>query len=353
MRLGCLQYFRHPNRSFYKNVMKATQIVLASRPMGIPSFENFRFEEIELPGPGSDEVLIQPVYISVDPYMRNRMNDVKSYTPPFELNQPISGGVVGRVLESKSQKFVVGDMVQANLPWTTKIISKADRLLKIDVNRAPASFYLGVLGMPGLTAYFGMTDIGRPKAGETVVISGAAGAVGIVAGQIARNLGCRVVGLAGSDDKVKLLKEQFGFDAAINYKTSKNLRKDIKATCPNEIDVYFDNVGGEISDAVFANLSFKSRVIVCGQISLYNETRMQLGPRFLPVILTKSVLVKGFIVNDYTEKFPEGIAELNTWVRDGKLTFKETIVKGFDRLPEAFLGLFAGQNQGKMLVQVE
>lgn len=333
--------------------MKATQIVLASRPMGIPSFENFRFEEIELPVPGNDEVLVQPVYISVDPYMRNRMNDIKSYTPPFELNQPISGGVAGRVLESKSPKFAVGDMVKATLPWATKIICKAESLAHINTTRIPASYFLGVLGMPGLTAYFGMIDIGKPKAGETVVISGAAGAVGIVAGQIAKNMGCRVIGLAGSDEKVKILKEQFGFDAAINYKTSKNLRKDIKAACPNEVDVYFDNVGGEISDAIFANLNFKSRVIVCGQIALYNETRMQLGPRFLPVILTKSVLVKGFIVNDYTDQFPEGIAQLTKWVNDGKLTFKETIVKGFDRLPEAFLGLFAGQNQGKMLVQVE
>ena len=333
--------------------MKASRIVLASRPMGIPSFENFRFEEIELPALNEDEVLIQPVYISVDPYMRGRMNDVKSYTPPYQLNEPIAGSIVGKVIESKSDNLKPGDLVNANLPWATKIIHKSHGLFKIDPNSAPPSYYLGLLGMPGLTAYFGLLDIGRPKEGETVLISGAAGAVGIVAGQIAKLKGCHVVGLAGTDDKVKLLKEQLGFDTAINYKASKNLRKDIKAACPNDVDVYFDNVGGEISDAVFANLNFKARVVVCGQISLYNETRMQLGPRFLPIILTRSAMVKGYIVRDYTDRYHDGILQLTNWYREGKLTYKETFVKGFDRLPEAFLGLFAGQNQGKMLVQVE
>jgi NADPH-dependent curcumin reductase CurA len=333
--------------------MKATQIVLASRPVGIPAFENFKFEVIELPELKEGEVLIQPTFISVDPYMRGRMNDAKSYTPPYQVNEPILGGIVGLIIESRNSRFKSGDMVQGTLPWATRIILDGKGIQKIDTSFAPASYYLGILGMPGLTAYFGLLEIGQPKPGETIVISGAAGAVGTVVGQIAKIKGCHVVGIAGTDDKVKLLKEQFGFDEAINYKSSKNLRKDIKAACPTDVDIYFDNVGGEISDAVFANLNFKSRVIVCGQISLYNETRMQLGPRFLPIVLTRSILVKGFIVRDYADHFPEGIKQLSTWVRDGKLTYKETIVKGFDRLPEAFLGLFAGQNQGKMLVQVE
>jgi NADPH-dependent curcumin reductase CurA len=334
--------------------MKATQVVLESRPLGIPSFDNFRFEEIEIQPLKDGEILIQPIYISVDPYMRGRMNDVKSYVSPYEVNKPITGGIVGRVAESKNSLYSPGDIVQGNtLPWVTKIIHEGKGLQKINPDIAPISYYLGILGMPGLTAYFGLLDIGQPKSGETVVISGAAGAVGSVVGQIAKIKGCKVVGLVGSEEKVKLLKEQFGFDVAINYKSSKNLRKDIKAACPNDIDIYFDNVGGEISDAVLPNLNFKSRLAVCGQISLYNETRMQLGPRFLPIILTRSILVKGYIVNEYSERFPEGIQQLTEWVTEGKLKFKETFVKGFDKLPEAFLGLFSGQNQGKMLVQVE
>lgn len=334
--------------------MKVTQIVLESRPLGTPSFDNFKFEEIELQPLRNSEILIQPIYISVDPYMRGRMNDVKSYVPPYELKKPITGGIVGRIIESKNNHYNTGDIVQdTNLPWMTKIIHDGEGLQRIDPNIVPISYHLGILGMPGLTAYFGLLDIGQPKPGETVVISGAAGAVGSVAGQIAKIKGCRVVGLAGSEEKVKLLKEQFGFDVAINYKSSKNLRKDIKEACPNDIDIYFDNVGGEISDAVLPNLNFKSRLVVCGQISLYNETRIQLGPRFLPIILTRSILVKGYIVNDYSEKFPEGIQQLTEWFTEGKLHFKETYVKGFDKLPEAFLGLFSGQNQGKMLVQVD
>lgn len=333
--------------------MKITQIVLASRPIGVPSFENFRFEEVELRSISDGEIMIKPAYISVDPYMRGRMNDTKSYAPPYQLNEPIKGDIIGSIVESKSNKFKVGDTVLGTLPWATFIIQDDTQLKKIESSDIPASYYLGVLGMPGLTAYFGMMEIGRPKEGETVLISGAAGAVGSTAGQIAGIKGCAVVGLTGTEEKVKLLKEHFGFHEAINYRSSKNLRKDIKAKCPNDVDIYFDNVGGEISDSVFANLNFRSRVVVCGQISLYNETRMQLGPRFLPIILTRSMLVKGFIVRDYEEQYAQGIQQLTAWVREGKLTTKETIVKGFDRLPEAFLGLFAGQNQGKMLVQVD
>lgn len=333
--------------------MKATQIVLASRPIGAPSFENFRYEEVELPNLNEGEVLIKPAYISVDPYMRGRMNDVKSYAPPYQLNEPIQGAIIGSIVESKSNIFKVGDTIQGTLPWATQIVQADSGLHKIESSDIPASYYLGILGMPGLTAYFGFLDICKPQEGETILISGAAGAVGSTVGQIAKIKGCRVVGLAGTDDKVKLLKEHFGFDMAINYKSSKNLRKDIKAVCPNDVDMYFDNVGGEISDTVFANLNFKSRVAVCGQISLYNETRMQLGPRFLPIILTRSILVKGYIVRDYEAQYAQGIQQLTAWVREGKLTTKETIVKGFDRLPEAFLGLFAGQNQGKMLVEID
>lgn len=330
--------------------MKATQIVLASRPTGIPSFENFRLENIVLPELTAGQILIQPCFISVDPYMRGKMNDLKSHPASFKENEPITGGIVGLVLESKSSQYTPGNIVKGTLPWATKIIHQDKGIQKIETNLIPISYHLGILGMPGLTAYYGLLRVGQPKPGETVFISGAAGAVGSVVGQIAKINGCRVVGLTGSDDKVKLLKEHFGFDAAINYKTSKNLRKDIQVACPNDIDIYFDNVGGEISDAVFTALNYNSRVIICGQISLYNETRMQMGPRILMLILNKCILVKGFNVDDYSAEFPDGVQQLYSWVEEGKLRFKETIVKGFDRLPEAFLGLFAGQNQGKMLV---
>jgi NADPH:quinone reductase len=209
------------------------------------------------------------------------------------------------------------------------------------------------MGMPGLTAYFGITDIGKPKKGETVVISGAAGAVGIVAGQIAKIMGARVVGIAGSDEKCIMLKDHFGFDEAINYKTAKAMRKVIASVCPDGVDVYFDNVGGEITDAVINNLNFHSRIALCGQISLYNSTEIPTGPVILPRLLTRSVLLQGFIVSNYSNRFDEGFSHLSQWVTEGKLKYTETIIKGFDKLPDTFLGLFSGQNSGKMLVEVE
>ncbi|GAB2530336.1 NADP-dependent oxidoreductase [Rufibacter soli] len=332
--------------------MEVTQIVLASRPKGNPTPENFRFEKTALPEVQEGQVRLEPLYISVDPYMRGRMNDAKSYTPPFQVDAPLEGGVVAKVLESKSEHLAEGDVVLGALPWATQTIADAKKLQKIDTNLAPASYYLGILGMPGLTAYFGLLDIGQPKEGETVVVSGAAGAVGVVVGQIAKLKGCRVVGLAGSDEKAQLLKKEFGYDEVINYKTTQNLRADLKAACPNGIDVYFDNVGGEITDAVISLINFHARLAICGQIAHYNDEKPQMGPRFLPLILTRSALIKGFIVSNYHARFPEAMQELATWVKEGKLHYQETIVEGFDKLPEAFLGLFTGQNQGKMLVKV-
>jgi NADPH-dependent curcumin reductase CurA len=207
--------------------------------------------------------------------------------------------------------------------------------------------------MPGFTAYFGIMEIGKPKKGDTVVVSGAAGAVGIVAGQIAKLQGAKVIGIAGSDDKCRLLKEQFGFDEAINYKTSKSIRKELAVICPEGIDVYFDNVGGEITEAVVANLDFHARIALCGQISQYNNTKPSVGYSFLPHLLTRSVMLQGFIVSNYSDRFGEAIAHLTQWLKDGKLKYAETIIEGFDKLPDAFLGLFSGNNQGKMLVKTE
>lgn len=331
--------------------MEIQQIVLASRPKGLPTKENFRTETIALSELKNDEVLVQGLFYSVDPYMRGRMNDAKSYSPPFQLDAPISGGVVAEVVQSKSADFKEGDVVLGMLPWATQSIASSKDLRKIDTSLAPGSYYLGILGMPGLTAYFGLIDIGKPKSGETVVISGAAGAVGIVVGQIAKLKGCKVVGIAGSDDKIKMLKDEFHFDEVINYKTTDNMGEAIKNACPDGVDIYFDNVGGEISDAVVANINFHARIALCGQISLYNSTEKPMGPRLQPMLLTRSVLMQGFIVSNYQSRFPEAIVQLSQWVKEGKLSYKETIMDGFDQLPEAFIALFAGGNTGKMIVK--
>lgn len=331
--------------------MNTKQIVLASRPNGTPTTDNFRIENVELPVLKENELLLQGKYYSVDPYMRGRMNDAKSYVAPFNVGQPIEGSVVAKVIVSKSPDFKTGDIVLGALPWSEQIISTASGVKKIDISIAPASYYLGILGMPGLTAYFGLMDITKPKAGETVVVSGAAGAVGVVVGQIAKIQGCRVIGIAGTDDKIKLLKESFGFDEAINYKTTVDIKQAIAKLCPNGVDIYFDNVGGAIADAVISNLNFNARIALCGQISLYNSTEVPVGPRLQPMLLTKSVLMQGFIVSNYQSRFPEGIHQLAQWLSAGKLKFTETILHGFHQLPVALIGLFKGENTGKMVVE--
>jgi NADPH:quinone reductase len=333
--------------------MNSSQFVLASRPLGFPSSENFRIEKTVLNELKDNEVLLKSWYISVDPYMRGRMNSIKSYAASFEVDQPIIGGVVAKVIESKSKTVLKGDIVVGMLPWATYCIEKSENLRKIDIRKVPPGYYLGILGMPGFTAYFGMMEIGKPIKGETVVVSGAAGAVGIVAGQIAKIQGSRVIGITGSDEKCRLLKEQFGYDEAINYKTSKSVRKEIAILCPEGVDVYFDNVGGEITDAVVANLDFHARIALCGQISQYNNTKPPVGPSILPILLTRSVMLQGYIVRNYSDRFGEAITHLSKWMEDGKLKYTETIIEGFDNLPVAFLGLFSGKNQGKMLIKTE
>ena len=331
--------------------MNTQQIILASRPVGLPTLDNFRFENVVLPDLQEGEVLLEGLYYSVDPYMRGRMNDSKSYVPPFAVDQPITGTVIGKVTMSKSADLKQGDIVSGHLPWREQTVVAAKGLSIIDETIAPISYYLDVLGMTGLTAYFGLVDIGKPKAGETVVVSGAAGAVGLVVGQIAKIYGCRVVGIAGTDEKIKLLKDKFGFNDAINYKTVTDLKKAISTACPKGVDIYFDNVGGEISDAVISNINFHARIPLCGQISLYNSTEIPVGPRLQPMLLTRSVMMQGFIVGNYQSEFPEGIKHLAKWLKEGKIIFDQTIVHGFDQLPTALLGLFKGANIGKMLVQ--
>ncbi len=333
--------------------METVQFVLASRPLGLPTSENFRKEKTVLKDLNDNEVLLKSWYLSVDPYMRGRMNSVKSYAASFEVDQPIKGSVVAKVIESKSKTLIADDVVVGTLPWATYSIEKAENLRKVDVQKVPPGYYLGILGMPGITAYFGMMDICKPVKGDTVVVSGAAGAVGIVAGQIAKLNGTRVIGIAGSDDKCRLLKEQFGYDEAINYKTSKSLRKELAILCPDGIDAYYDNVGGEITEAVAANLDFHARIALCGQISQYNNSKPYIGYSILPHLLTRSVMLQGFIVSNYSNRFGEAVSQLTKWLNEGKLKYIETILEGFDKLPEAFLGLFQGTNKGKMLVKTE
>lgn len=331
--------------------MKTRQIVLASRPQGPPTIDNFRIEEIELPALNEDEVLLQGLYYSVDPYMRGRMNDSKSYISNFEINQPISGGVVAKVIQSNVASIKTGSYVMGRLPWCEKINAPVKLLQVINVDIAPPSYYLGILGMPGLTAYFGLLDICKPKAGETGVISGAAGAVGIVAGQLAKIQGCHVIGITGSDEKSNLLKSAFGFDETINYKTTPDIKEALDKACLIGVDFYFDNVGGEISDAVLSLINTQARIAVCGQISLYNATEIPLGPRLQPLLLSRSALMQGFLVNNYQDRFGEGVQRLSKWIKEGKIQYRETILKGFDQLPIAFIGLFKGDNIGKMIVE--
>ena len=334
------------------------KIILAGRPQGMPTVDNFRIVDAEMPQPAEGETLVRTLYLSVDPYMRGRMNEGKSYVEPFELNEVITGGVVGEVVESRSGNFQAGDIVAGYLGWELYQVAKGDRatptsITKVDPALAPVTTALGLLGMPGLTAYFGLLDIGRPAAGETVVVSGAAGAVGLVVCQIAKLKGCRVVAVAGSDEKNEYLTNDLGVDAAVNYKTAGDLRQSLKDACPEGVDVYFDNVGGPISDSVLTLINHGARIVICGQISLYNlEWSDTFGPRAQLPLLVKSASMQGFIVSDYAARFAEGMGQLARWLGEGKLKNAESIIEGFENAPRAFLGLFAGENTGKQLVRV-
>ncbi|MDX6713212.1 MAG: NADPH:quinone reductase [Blastocatellia bacterium] len=328
------------------------KIVLASRPAGMPTLENFRFEEEVVPEIQDGEVLVRTLYLSVDPYMRGRMSDRKSYIPPFVVNQVILGGAIGEVVATKSPAFRIGDIVTGMLGWQLYSVAKAEQLRKVDPRVAPVSTALGILGHTGLTAYFGLLDIGKPQPGETVVVSGAAGAVGTVVCQIAKLKGCKVVGIAGSDEKNKYLKEELGVDATINYRTVTDIRQAIIDACPKGVDIYFDNVGGEISDAVIQQINHGARIPLCGLISQYNLETPESGLKPQPYLLINSALMQGFIIIDYIPRFTEGVVQMAEWLKAGKLKYAEHVVDGFENTPEAFLGLFKGENLGKQLVKV-
>jgi len=311
-------------------------IILESRPVGKPKLSDFKTTHDEIPHLETGEILLKSSYISVDPYLRGRMSDAKSYAVPFQLHQPISSGIIVEVIESNHKGFSKGDYVSGLLQWKEYQKTDGSGLLKVDPAKAPLSAYLGVLGMTGLTAYLGLTEIGKPRKGETLVVSGAAGAVGSIVGQIGKIIGCRVIGIAGSDEKVELLKSKYGFDDGINYNSTPDIKKAIAALCPDGVDIYFDNVGGHI----------------CGSISVYNETEIPVGPRVEPLLIKSSALMQGFIVGNYATGFPEAIQQLATWLKEGKLTYSETIVEGFDHIPQAFIDLFEGKNSGKMIVKI-
>lgn len=331
--------------------MQNKEIRLASRPTGVPTLENFQFVDTDVPKPASDELLVRLRYISVDPYLRGRMRDAKSYVAPFEVGQAIQSGAVGEVIESNSPNLQPGDLVSGMFGWRLYDVAKADSVLKVIPGVSPTTA-LGVLGMPGLTAYFGLLDIGNPKAGETVMVSGAAGAVGMTVCQIAKIKGCRVVGTAGSDEKNEYLRNELGVDATINYKTTKDIWGALKEACPSGIDVYFDNVGGDVSDAVFPLLNNGARIAICGQISMYNAAKPEMGLRPQPFILVNRALMKGFIVTDYANRYVEGVTQLAEWFVSGQLKHAETIAEGFENTPQAFIGLFSGENLGKQIVKI-
>ena len=328
------------------------RIVLNSRPNGLPNAGNFRFEALEIPAINDGQVLLKTLYVSVDPYLRGRMNDSKSYIPPFEVDKPLESGIIAEVAESKNPAFAKGSFVLGSLAWQEYQVSSGKGLTIVNESLAPLTVFLGAMGMTGLTAYFGLTEIGKPKPGETLVVSGAAGAVGTMAGQIGKILGCHVVGIAGSNEKVALITNKFGYDEGINYKITLDMEAAMAKACPNGVDIYFDNVGGQISDAVIANINKFARIPVCGAISLYNATEPPLGPRIQPELIKKSALMQGFIISNYASRFPEALAKLSQWFTEGKIQYTETVVEGFHNIPSAFIDLFKGKNEGKMIVKI-
>ena len=326
------------------------QIVLRSRPVGMPKPADFDLIETPVPQPKDGEVLCRTIYLSLDPYMRGRISGARSYAQSVELGQVIVGGTVGQVLESRCVGLAAGDIVQGYDGWQSHAVSKGTGLRKLDPKQAPISTALGVLGMPGMTAYVGLLDIGQPRAGETVVVSAASGAVGSAVGQIARIKGARAVGIAGSQDKCDYVVRELGFDACVNYKTG-DLPAALRAACPGGIDVYFENVGGEVLRAVMTLLNQNARIPLCGLISEYNATEATPGPNLRPLLFNR-VLIKGFIVSDHMARMGEFLKDCGGWVREGRLKYREDVVAGLDRAPEAFIGLLQGKNFGKLLVRV-
>jgi NADPH-dependent curcumin reductase CurA len=330
--------------------MKNTRVLLASRPVGLPARENWTIETVDTEPPGEGEFLAEVLYVSLDPAMRGWIKEGKSYIDPVEIGAVMRAGGVGRVVESRHPDYAAGDHVLGITGVQGYWRSDGRGVRKVDPEAAPLPKYLGVLGMPGMTAYFGILEVGAIAEGETVLVSGAAGAVGSLVGQIAKLKGCRTVGIAGGPEKCALLTDEFGYDAAIDYK-SQSLYPALKEACPKGIDVYFDNVGGETLDAALAFLRFKGRVAICGAISQYNESRVK-GPENYLSLLVNRGRMEGFIVFDFEKDYPRGIRDMGRWLAEGKLKSREHIVKGLETFPDTLLMLFDGRNQGKLVIEV-
>jgi NADPH-dependent curcumin reductase CurA len=328
------------------------QFLLTQRPQGLPSRETFNYVESVLGEPGPGQILVKNEYLSLDPAMRGWMNDAKSYIPPVGLGEVMRALGVGKVIASQNPGFAVGDYVNGALGVQDFFIGEPKGFYKVDPTRAPLPLYLSALGMTGMTAYFALLDVGQPKAGETVVISGAAGAVGSIAGQIAKLKGCRVIGIAGGAEKCKSLIDELGFDGAIDYK-NEDVIAGLKRECPKGVDVYFDNVGGDILDAVLTRLAFKARVIICGAISQYNNKQAVKGPANYLNLLVMSARMEGMVVMTYAPRFAEAAAEMGGWLASGKIKSKEDIVAGLETFPETLLKLFSGENFGKLVLKVD
>jgi NADPH-dependent curcumin reductase CurA len=327
------------------------QFRLAARPIGTPKRTDWNFIEEPLRQPADGEVLVEVLYLSLDPAMRGWMNEGKSYIPPVQIGEVMRAGGVGRVIESKHSGFAAGDHVHGSLGIQEYATLSGSALTKIDASAAKLPVFLGALGMPGMTAYFGLLDIGQPKAGETVVVSGAAGAVGTVVGQIAKIKGCRVVGIAGGKEKCDYLVSELGFDAAIDYK-HEDVKKSLRQHCPKGVDVYFDNVGGEILDIVLTQLARHARIIICGAISQYNSTTGVKGPANYLSLLVNRARMQGMVVFDYADRYDVARRDIAGWIASGKLKTREDIVAGIETFPEALLKLFKGENLGKLVLKV-
>jgi NADPH-dependent curcumin reductase CurA len=327
------------------------QWLLANRPAGEPGESDFEMVESPVPEPGDGEFVGRALYLSVDPYMRGRMRDVKSYAPPAALGAVMVGGTVSQVTASKNPAFAEGEIVQGNFGWQEYAVSNGSDVRTVDAALAPVSTALGVLGMPGMTAYFGLLEVGQPVAGETVVISAAAGAVGSVVGQIARIKGCRAVGIAGGAEKCAYLTDELGFDAAVNYKAAPDLSTALAEACPDGIDVYFDNVGGVTLDTVLSLINLHARIAICGMISEYNLTAPELAPRPTRALLVNRARMQGLLVHDWADSRAEGIAQMAAWISEGKLRYREDVIEGIENMPKAFLRLLRGENFGKQLVK--
>lgn len=334
----------HPNK----------RVLLNSRPSGWVTADNFRMDEQPIPSPSAGEVLIRNIVMSVDPYMRGRMNEAKSYIPPFQIGEPLQAGMVGEVVESENPQFHTGDYVLGMMNWETYSLSDGEGLTKLDKDLAPLSYYLGILGMPGATAYVGLTEIAECKDGEAVLVSAASGAVGSVVVQIAKNMECYVVGSAGSDAKCDFVRE-LGADQAINYKTSPSLVKSVREAFPAGIDVYFENVGGAMLEAAIMNLAFNARIALCGMIADYNvePDKMPPGPRGMTMLIGRSARMQGFIVSNYPELMRDWIQLGARWLKEGKLQYRETVADGIESAPAAFIGMLKGENVGKQIVRLD